>query len=83
VRKSESVAAKVRTRDSTQAVAKLTRVTDGQREIISDPPLIVPIEELAAELAVDLSYAALRSLASEYARTLAPDPPASARAVQG
>jgi len=73
VRRSESVAAKVRTRDSTQAVAKLTRVTDGQREIISDPPLIVPIEELAAELAVDLSYAALRSLVSEYARTLPPD----------
>jgi len=73
VRRSESVAAKVRTRDSTQAVAKLTRVTDGQREIISDPPLIVPIEELAAELAVDLSYAALRSLVSGYARTLPPD----------
>ena len=66
VRKSESVAAKARTRDSTKAVAKLTHVTDGQREI-------VPIEELAAQLAVDPSYAALRSLVSEYARTLAPD----------
>ncbi len=73
VRKSESVAARIRTRDSTQAVAKLTRVAGGQREIISDPPLIVPIEELGAELAVDLSYAALRSLVSEYARTLPPD----------
>jgi uncharacterized protein (DUF2252 family) len=69
VRKSESMAAKLRTRDSTQAVAKLTKVVGGQREIISDPPLIVPIEELAAGTSYDL----LRSLVSDYARTLPPD----------
>ena len=63
------VAAKVRTRDSTQAVAKLTRVVDGRREFIADPPLIVPIEELAD--APD--YATLRALVSAYARTLPPD----------
>jgi len=49
VKESESMAAKVRTRDSTQAVAKLTRVVDGQREIVANPPLIVPVEELAAD----------------------------------
>jgi uncharacterized protein (DUF2252 family) len=38
--------AKARTRDSHQAVEKLTTVVDGERRIISDPPLIVPIEEL-------------------------------------
>ncbi len=69
VRKSESMAAKLRTRDSTQAVAKLTKVVHGQREIISDPPLIVPIEELAAGTSYDL----LRSLVSDYAQTLPPD----------
>jgi uncharacterized protein (DUF2252 family) len=69
VKKSKVVAAKVRTRDSTQAVAKLTRVVDGRREFIADPPLIVPIEELAA--APD--YATLRALVSAYARTLPPD----------
>jgi uncharacterized protein (DUF2252 family) len=69
VRKSESLAAKVRTRDSMQAVAKLTKVVDGQREIVSDPPLIVPVEELAA----DTSYDMLRSLVSDYRRTLPPD----------
>jgi uncharacterized protein (DUF2252 family) len=69
VRKSESMAAKLRTRDSTQAVAKLTKVVGGQREIVSDPPLIVPIEELAAGTSYDL----LRSLVSDYARTLPPD----------
>ena len=69
VKKSRAVAAKVRTRDSTQAVAKLTRVVDGRREIISDPPLIVPFEELQGEP----SYATLRALVSTYARTLPPD----------
>jgi uncharacterized protein (DUF2252 family) len=69
VRKSESMAAKVRTRDSMQAVAKLTKVVDGQREIVSNPPLIVPVEELAA----DTSYDMLRSLVSDYRRTLPPD----------
>ena len=69
VKKSKAVAAKIRTRDSTQAVAKLTRVVDGRREIIADPPLIVPIEELTG--APD--YATLRALVSTYAQTLPPD----------
>ena len=69
IKKSRVVAAKVRTRDSTQAVAKLTRVVDGRREIIADPPLIVPIEEFTG--APD--YATLRALISTYAQTLPPD----------
>ena len=69
VKESESMAAKVRTRDSTQAVAKLTRVVDGQREIVANPPLIVPVEELAA----DANYDMLRSLVGDYARTLPAD----------
>ena len=73
VKRSQAMAAKVRTRDSTQAVAKLTRVAGGGREIVSDPPLIVPIEELAAEVPVDTIYATLRSLVSEYAQTLPAD----------
>jgi uncharacterized protein (DUF2252 family) len=69
VKESETMAAKVRTRDSTQAVAKLTRVVDGQREIVANPPLIVPVEELAA----DANYDMLRSLVGDYARTLPAD----------
>jgi uncharacterized protein (DUF2252 family) len=41
--------AKVRTRDNTQAFAKLATVVDGEPRIISDPPLIVPIEELVPD----------------------------------
>ena len=32
-----------------KAFAKLTHVVDGEPRIISDPPLIVPIAELADE----------------------------------
>ena len=39
--------AKARTRDSMQALDKLTHIVDGERRIISDPPLIQPVEELA------------------------------------
>jgi uncharacterized protein (DUF2252 family) len=35
-----------RTRDSMQALAKLTRIVDGRPTINSDPPLLVPIDEL-------------------------------------
>ena len=55
VRQTKAQMAKARTRDSTQALAKLTTVKDGRRRIISDPPLIVPIEELAGHLTSTLS----------------------------
>ena len=43
----EHTVAKARAKDSLRAFSKLTRTVDGERRIISDPPLIVPIEELA------------------------------------
>ena len=42
----ETMLAKAHTRDSTKALPKLTTLVDGQRRIISDPPLIVPVEEV-------------------------------------
>jgi uncharacterized protein (DUF2252 family) len=42
----DKATAKARTKDSMRAFAKLTEVVDGERRIISDPPLIVPISEL-------------------------------------
>lgn len=36
-------------KDSLRAFAKLTREVDGKPRIVSDPPLIVPIEELPAD----------------------------------
>ena len=45
----EKTLAKARTRDSMQALAKLTEVVDGETRFVSDPPLLVPIEELVSE----------------------------------
>src|SRR5271166_1200746 len=70
VRMTKAQMAKARTRDSTQALAKLTTVKDGRRRIISDPPLIVPVEELARDLDVDAVYGFLRGLITGYAQTL-------------
>jgi uncharacterized protein (DUF2252 family) len=39
--------AKARSKDSLRAFDKLTTIVDGEPRIVSDPPLIVPIEDLA------------------------------------
>jgi hypothetical protein len=46
IARSEEAIAKARTKDRLRSFTKLTEVVDGKSRIISDPPLIVPIEEL-------------------------------------
>jgi uncharacterized protein (DUF2252 family) len=65
--------AKARTRDSTQALDRLTHVVDGQRRIISDPPLIVPAEELFPQMESDALLETLHQLLRSYRRTLQTD----------
>ena len=43
------VADKARSRDSLHALSRLTRVVDGRRRLVSDPPLLIPVEELVGE----------------------------------
>jgi uncharacterized protein (DUF2252 family) len=66
--------AKARTRDSMQEVAKLTRIVDGRPRIISDPPLLVPLDEL---MTTDVDRASIESLMvgliAKYRRTLETD----------
>jgi uncharacterized protein (DUF2252 family) len=50
MKSAEKTVEKAKTRDSLQAFEKLTYEVDGERRIISDPPLIVPIEELMPDL---------------------------------
>ncbi len=47
--RADKALAKARTRDSMQALDKLTQVVDGKTQFVSDPPLLVPIEELLSE----------------------------------
>jgi uncharacterized protein (DUF2252 family) len=66
--------AKARTRDSIQTLGKLTRVVDGRPRIISDPPLLVPIDELVpSETARADLEGELTSLIAKYQRTLETD----------
>jgi uncharacterized protein (DUF2252 family) len=66
--------AKARTRDSLQEVAKLTRVVDGRPRIISDQPLLVPIDELLPKQADrNAFWSQLADLIARYRRTLETD----------
>ena len=64
------ILAKARSRDTAQAMKKLTTVVDGQRRIRSDPPLVVPVEELFPDRAVEEVYGALGDLLNQYVGTL-------------
>ena len=65
--------AKAHTSDSHHALDKLTTVTDGRRRIVSDPPLIVPIEELFPRLASDALLDQLHEPLRSYRSTLQTD----------
>ncbi len=70
----ERTVAKAQRKDSARAVAKLTEVVDGRLRIASDPPLIVPIEQIGAQEApgVDVEARVLEVLGA-YRDTLAPE----------
>ncbi len=65
--------AKAKTSDSTKALAKLTDRVDGQLRIISDPPLIVPVEDLLPEDESDQLTDTMHQLLRRYRRTLQSD----------
>jgi len=65
--------AKARAKDSLRALDRLTEVVDGQRRIISDSPLIVPIEELVSEDQRAGLEDTLRDVIRRYRRTLTGD----------
>ena len=65
--------AKARTRDSMQAFGKLTHVVDGERRILSDPPLIQPVEELVEGDELDQVMEWIRGVLRGYRRTLQSD----------
>jgi uncharacterized protein (DUF2252 family) len=65
--------AKARTNDSMKAQSKLTTDVDGQRRIISDPPLIQPVEEIFTDVQADAIYDQVREVLGKYHRTLQSD----------
>jgi len=66
--------AKARTKDSMQAVDKLTHMVDGKPKIIADPPLIVPADQLIPDEIDRKRFEGLISdLVAGYRRTLETD----------
>ena len=77
----EKMLAKAHTRDSTQALRKLTTVVEGRRRIISDPPMVVPVEEVFPDVQASEVYEQIRTRAGQVPAHPAVRPAAHARAV--
>jgi uncharacterized protein (DUF2252 family) len=73
IKAAEKMLAKAHTKDSTSAMDKLTAEVDGKRRIVSDPPTIVPIEELFANVQAEAIYEQIQAVLSKYRRTLQSD----------
>jgi uncharacterized protein (DUF2252 family) len=63
--------AKTRAKDRMRALSKLTREVDGELRIVSEPPLIVPVDELVGEDAG--VEAAVLKIIADYRDTLSED----------
>ncbi|HWD55786.1 MAG TPA: DUF2252 domain-containing protein [Acidimicrobiales bacterium] len=64
---------KALTKDSMRALNKLTRVVDGERRIISEPPLIVPIDELFPGDEMEQHVDVFREVIRKYRQSLPTD----------
>jgi uncharacterized protein (DUF2252 family) len=73
VKRFERGIAKARGKDSVRAMEKLTEVVDGEIRIVSQPPLIVPVEELVPAAMVAEIEATLREVLDSYTATLQGD----------
>jgi uncharacterized protein (DUF2252 family) len=72
-KRAEANLAKARTRDNIHTFDKLTHVVDGQRRIISDPPLIQPLDDLGGDVDREHLLEQLRGVIRSYRRTLQSD----------
>ena len=67
-------AAKAHKRDNLAELSKLTRVVDGRRMLASDPPLLIPIDELVGEAQARRYEQQMNVLFDEYRQSLRPQP---------
>jgi uncharacterized protein (DUF2252 family) len=75
VDRSRKMLQKARTKDSLQALSKLTVVVDGEHRIVSDPPVVVPARDLMATYSIspDVIGDVLRTLLRDYRASLSND----------
>jgi uncharacterized protein (DUF2252 family) len=70
LRRVEKDTAKARRKDSTRAFAKLAATVDGAPRILSDPPLVVPIQELLPDAEARQLEEGMLALLESYRRSL-------------
>jgi uncharacterized protein (DUF2252 family) len=73
VKRTKKALAKARTKDSMSAFSKLTHVVDGEARILAEPPLIVPIHDLAQGTEREEMFEGLHELLRSYRQTLEHD----------
>jgi hypothetical protein len=76
-KRADKAAGKAHTRDSMQALSKLGEMVNGRYRIISQPPVLIPLRELAFEMAPEIPpqqiEEGIRDQFSAYRATLQPD----------
>ena len=74
-RRAQETLAKAHTRDSLQALSKLGELVDGQYRIVSQPPIVVPLRDLAATYGLSAEEAdeVIHEQFRAYRATLQPD----------
>jgi uncharacterized protein (DUF2252 family) len=72
-RRTEAALAKARTRDSMNALSKMTTTVDGRARILGDPPLVETLDILFPGRDPDDVMAEMRQLIRSYRSTLLPD----------
>jgi uncharacterized protein (DUF2252 family) len=73
VKQVQRISAKARTRDSLQALSKLGERDGGQYRIASQPPVLIPVRELAPALSPEQLGEVVRQQYQAYRATLRPD----------
>jgi uncharacterized protein (DUF2252 family) len=73
VRRADAALAKAKTRDSTNALEKMTTTVKGRARIVGDPPLIETIDTLFPDRAPEDVMAEMRELIRSYRTSLVPD----------
>jgi Uncharacterized protein conserved in bacteria (DUF2252) len=71
--RAEKNVAKARTKDSMRAFTKMTHLVDGEPRIASDPPVLIPIEDLLSPDLADQFQVTTRDILRRYRRTLPRD----------
>jgi uncharacterized protein (DUF2252 family) len=72
-KRTEKAMSKARTRDHLQAFRKLVRAENGELRFVSDPPLLVPIEELTDAPDVATAIDRIKDAIRSYRSSLSPD----------